>query len=94
MTAKIRYGATYDVLVQSYQLSRDLEDFEQLDFSQGWGVDRPQGPIDANCAHFLETANPDSNDNTLRKDKCYDLTKSNNITATVSLLIHKKSGQR
>ena len=93
VTADIRYGSSYEGLVKSYSLSRDLEPSEQLDFSQGWHFDRPQGPVEYTaCARFLEKANPDSNNHSLRKDICYDLTKSDNTTAMVCVFIWKKPG--
>ena len=95
VTADILYGGSYEGLVKSYSLSRDLGLSEQLDFSQGWDFDRPQGPIGYTaCARFLEKGNPDSNGHTLRKGVCYNLTKSDNVTAMVSVFVCEKPAHR
>lgn len=70
----INLDASYtDIGISSYYVSRDLGGHEQLDFSTHYSGYNTSEGVDASCALFLETTNPDTNGNTLRKGICYGL---------------------
>lgn len=64
-------------VVLSYNLSRDLLPEERLDWSNPYppnsGVKAAQGAIPTQCEDYLETTNPDSNNNELHASTCYQI---------------------
>ncbi|KAL9629522.1 MAG: hypothetical protein Q9164_006846, partial [Protoblastenia rupestris] len=83
------YNKNFVTSVYSYQISRDMASWEQLDFSWSSADGQSMHGQPQACSNFLERTNPDSNGNMLHPNVCYGL--HHDAKAGVSSFFHSEA---